>query len=585
MMTDTTASAASGVLVSLNVGLPKDVPWQGEKVHTGIYKAPVDGPRMVRRLNIDGDGQGDLGGHGGEQRAVLVYQRHSYDHWADFLERDDLAPGSFGENFTVEGLADDEVCIGDRYRIGDAEFEVTQPRVTCFRVGMRLGEPRMPALLVAHHRPGFYLRVITEGEVQAGDAIVKTKTGPQALTVADTDALLYLPHRSEDALRKAVQIPALSPGWQQSFRELLDTDLSTATTLGPPIGVEPSWNGFRPMAVAETVRETPSITSVYLRSEQVLDPVLPGQYLTLRVSLPDGTSVIRSYSISGMPDSRSYRISVKREQQGIVSRYLHDELRTDATLEVAAPRGEFLLRDETNPVLFLSAGVGATPVVSMLRELARTKSEREIWWIHTSRTPEDHVFAEEARRYLDELPSARAVTFYTRSGGGVGGSIAGRPTAAGFQELGIPLDAAAYVCGPAAFISGITADLAAVGLDSSRIHSELFSTLAPMNPGVVEHANRPPHQPDGEPGTGPTVTFARSGLTVRWRESDSSLLQLAEACDVPTRWSCRSGVCHTCVTAVIAGAVSYRPDPLEPPPVGQALVCCARPTEDLVLDS
>ena len=179
-------------VVSVNVGLPKDVPWQGKTVHTGIWKDPVTGPVMVRRLNIDGDGQGDLAGHGGEQRAVFVYQLDSYRHWEQHFGRDDFVYGMFGENLTVDGLPDDEVCIGDRYRIGEAEFEVTQPRVTCYRVGMRVGEPQLPALLVSHHRPGFYLRVLTEGRIQAGDAIVKISTGPEALSVADTDALLPL---------------------------------------------------------------------------------------------------------------------------------------------------------------------------------------------------------------------------------------------------------------------------------------------------------------------------------------------------------------------------------------------------------
>ena len=183
------------VLLSVNVGMPKDVTWQGKTVHTGIWKHPVSGPAMARRLNIDGDGQGDLNGHGGEQRAVLAYQIQSYQHWQRHFGRDDLGYGTFGENLTIDGLPDDEVCIGDRYRIGEAEFEVTQPRVTCYRVGLRLGEPDMPALLVSHHRPGFYMRVITEGRIQAGDAIIKTRTGPYALSVADTDALLYLPGR------------------------------------------------------------------------------------------------------------------------------------------------------------------------------------------------------------------------------------------------------------------------------------------------------------------------------------------------------------------------------------------------------
>ena len=198
-------------LASVNVGMPADVAWRGKTVYTGIYKTPVPGSVMVRKLNIDGDGQGDLAGHGGEQRAVMVYQTESYDYWSGFLGRDDLQPGHFGENFTITGLGDDEVCIGDRYAIGDAEFEVTQPRVTCFRVGMRLGEPDMPNLLVAHHRPGFYFRVIAEGRVQAGDAIVRTRRGRHELSVAEIDALLYLPDRDMDLLRKAVDVPALVP--------------------------------------------------------------------------------------------------------------------------------------------------------------------------------------------------------------------------------------------------------------------------------------------------------------------------------------------------------------------------------------
>ena len=132
-------------LLSVNVGLPRDITWQGKIVHTGIWKAPVEGTRMVRRLNVEGDGQGDLAGHGGEHRAVFVYQIDSYRYWERFLGRNDFVLGQFGENFTVEGLPDNEVCIGDRYLIGDAEFEVTQPRVTCYRVGIRMNESRMPS--------------------------------------------------------------------------------------------------------------------------------------------------------------------------------------------------------------------------------------------------------------------------------------------------------------------------------------------------------------------------------------------------------------------------------------------------------
>ena len=168
-------------LLAVNVGLPQNIQWRGEIVYTGIWKYPIQGRCAARRLNLAGDGQGDLAGHGGEQRAVMVYQIDSYRYWERTLSRSDFTFGQFSENFTVEGLPDDEVCIGDRYRIGGALFEVTQPRVTCFRVGIRMNDPRIPALLVAHHRPGFYFRVLEEGEVGAGDEIVKVAEGPRAV--------------------------------------------------------------------------------------------------------------------------------------------------------------------------------------------------------------------------------------------------------------------------------------------------------------------------------------------------------------------------------------------------------------------
>ena len=292
-------------LLSVNVGMPKNVTWQDRTVYTGIWKSAVDGPRMVRRLNIDGDGQGDRNGHGGEQRAVMVYQIDSYRHWQKHFERDDFEFGQFGENLTVDGLGDDQVCIGDRYRIGEAEFEVTQPRVTCFRVGMRLGEPEMPALLVAHHRPGFYLRVITEGHVQAGDEIERTQVGPHAMSVAEVDALLYLPDRDIERLHDAVDIPALSPGWQQSLHELLDAAVTGTTVDAPSVGVEPGWSGFRPLRVAELVTESATVTSVYLAADNGggLPAPKAGQYLTLRAVDAGNPAPVRSYSLSSRPDA------------------------------------------------------------------------------------------------------------------------------------------------------------------------------------------------------------------------------------------------------------------------------------------
>ncbi|HEX4360998.1 MAG TPA: MOSC and FAD-binding oxidoreductase domain-containing protein [Pseudonocardia sp.] len=573
-------------LLSLNVGLPKTVPWGIRSVYTGVWKSPVQGARKVRRLNIDGDGQGDLGGHGGENRAVLVYQVESYRHWRDHFCREDIEFGAFGENFTVEGLGDDQVCIGDRFRIGDAEFEVTQPRVTCFRVGMRLGEPDLPALLVAHHRPGFYLRVLTEGEVRAGDEIFQIGEGPQRMTVAEIDALLYLPHRETENLRRALRIPALSAGWQGSFRELLDTAAgprAAATVRGDAAA---GWPGFRQLRVRDAVVESATITSFLLDAPDAtpLPPARPGQYLTLRLADAGTPAPARGYSLSSAPGAAGYRISVKREPHGLVSRYLHSSVRPGALVEVAAPRGDFVLEDGENPVVLVSAGVGVTPVLAMLHALAGQHTSREVWWLHAARRPGEHAFGAEAHGLLAGLDRAHEHVFYTAASPAelaATGADGGRLDTAALAGLGLPVDATAYVCGPAAFMADIREGLATLGI--TDVHTELFGALGAINPGVVGEVAVPPHPPAGPPGTGPLITFARSGLAVPFDDS-TSLLELAEACDVPTRWSCRTGVCHMCVTPLLSGRVSYRPEPLEPPAEGSVLICCSSPDSELVLD-
>jgi ferredoxin-NADP reductase/MOSC domain-containing protein YiiM len=580
-----------GRLLSVNVGLPKDVTWKGKTVFTGVYKDPVEGPRHVARLNVDGDGQGDLAGHGGEQRAVFVYQIDSYRHWERELGRSDFVYGQFGENFTVDGLADDEVCVGDRYRIGSALFEVTQPRVTCYRVGIRMDEPRIPALLVSHRRPGFYFRVLEEGEVEAGDEIVKVAAGPERMPVAEVDGLLYLPGHGRQDLLRALRIPALSPGWQASFRALLDEgpgdgNAGLAATAPPP-----AWSGFRPLAVTAIVHESRSVISVRLEDPEgaPLPPALPGQYLTLRVR-PDGEqrSLLRNYSLSGLPGGGYYQVSVKRESRGAVSGYLSTRLAVGDRIDAAAPRGTFTLDATDGPVLLVSAGIGATPVLAMLRALAEQGTEREVWWLYGARNGGEHPFAEESRELLDSLPHVRRRVFYSRpADGDLQGrdyDAAGRLTAAAIAELEPPPDAQAYLCGPVPFMDEAVAALASLGIDASHIHTEPFGPAPGQTPGIAAKSSRAPHLPSGPAGSGPTIEFARSDLAVPWDDDHGTLLELAEACDVPVRWSCRTGVCQTCETTLIAGDVDYDPDPVEPPPDGSLLICCSRPRGDIVLD-
>ena len=581
-------------LLSLNVGIPRDVSWNGKSVRTAVWKSPVLGRRMARKLNIDGDAQADLEGHGGEQRAVFVYQMDSYHHWEQFLGRNDFTFGQFGENFTVEGLLDDEVCIGDRYSIGDAVFEVTQPRVTCYRVGIRMNEPRMPALLVAHRRPGFYFRVLQEGKVGADDEILKVADGPERVTVAGLDALLYLPGHSREQLEQAVRIPALSRGWQSSFQAMLEQESDSKSVQGNAgLANEeqaPAWPGFKQMRAAQIRKESDSVTSFVFApvDGQPLPLFQPGQFVVLRLHVdPHTPPVLRSYSLSDLPAADHFRISVKSELHGIGSSFLCNRVREGDVLDVSAPRGSFTLQPDKNPVVLLSAGVGATPVMSMLHALAAEKSQRQVWWIYGARDRANHPFAEESRSLLTRLSLGRRYVVYSKPDvtdqAGIDFDASGHIDTALLEKIGVSRNSDFYLCGPSSFLDNMRNGLRDWGVLAKNVHMEVFGALEGITPGMAR-ADRTTHLPAGPPGTGPSVSFARSGLTAAWDRRFGSLLELAEACDVPVRWSCRTGVCHTCMTGLIGGSVTYQPEPLESPVPGNVLVCCSRPDADLILD-
>jgi ferredoxin-NADP reductase/ferredoxin len=445
-------------------------------------------------------------------------------------------------------------------------------------------EPRMPSLLVAHRRPGFYMRVLEEGVVEAGDEIVKVASGPVGMTVAEIDGLLYLPHRSRRDLERALRIPALSEGWQRSFRELLERECRQAPLAKEP----PAWAGFRPLRVRSVDPESADVISVVLEPTdgETAPPGAPGQFLTVRLHPdPRAAPVTRNYSLSGPPTPGIYRVSVKREPQGMASGYLHTSLTAGDLLEVAAPRGTFTLQEGERPVVLISAGIGATPVMAMLHALAAARSDREIWWIHGARNRAEHSFREESKRLLASLPSARQLIAYSAPGANdFDFDLIGRLSAAELERAGVPTDADFYICGPPSFMEELAAALAARGVTPDRIRTELFGPREVYRSGLFDHVTRAPHPPAGPEGKGPLVLFGRSNLSVRWDRSFGSLLDLAEACDVPAGFGCRTGVCHTCQSGLVSGEVDYQYDPLEPPPPGQVLLCCTQPRGDLALD-
>ena len=436
--------------------------------------------------------------------------------------------------------------------------------------------------------------MLQEGEVGANDDVVKITDGPERISVAEVDVLLYLPGHSREQLERALRIPALSKGWQSSFQAILAQESNQKPIEGNPgLAHEeqaPAWPGFRQMRVANIKKESDSVTSFLLSpiDEQPLPLFQAGQFVVLRLHLDPGKSpVLRSYSLSDLPAADHFRISVKNESNGIGSSFLCNRAREGDLLDVSAPRGSFILRPSPSPVVLLSAGVGATPVMSMLHALAAEKSQREIWWIYGTRNGVDHPFAEESRSLLKQLSLGRKYIVYSKPAAidqvGTDFDAPGHIDAALLEKIGVSPGSDFYLCGPPSFLQNMRDGLRNWGVLVENVHTEIFGALEAITPGMAQ-VDHTPHLPQGPPGTGPAVSFARSGITAAWDPKFGSLLELAEACDVPVRWSCRTGVCHTCMTDLISGSVIYNPEPLERPAPGNVLVCCSQPGAGVTLD-
>jgi ferredoxin-NADP reductase len=455
-----------------------------------------------------------------------------------------------------------------------------------------MDEPRMPALLTSSGRPGFYFRVLQEGDVEAGDAIVKVGEAQERMSVTDVNALLYLPGHSREQLERALRMEALSPGWRASFEALLQSHTSGNAGLVPEAVAHPPAPGFRALCATAIERESADVLSVTLQSADAaaLPEALPGQYVVLRLQ-PRGDDVplFRSYSLSGPASTERYRISVKIEAAGVAGLYLEKRLKVGDTIQVSAPRGNFILPPGDDPVVLLSAGIGVTPVLAMLHALSAQHSSRPVLWLHAARDGAHYPFGAEVSRLMLPLTQARRYICFSQPRPedvpGKSFDAAGHLSAADFAALGLSQEAQIYLCGPNRFMDDMKAILGSQGMDARQIHTEIFSGSPTRNPGVVSVTARTPHLPPKQAQSGPLVSFARSSIAVHWQESAyQSLLELAEACDVPVRWSCRSGVCHNCESGLVSGDVDYRPDPLERPADGNVLLCCSRPTRDVVLD-
>ena len=577
-------------LLSVNVSLPKEVTYKGKTVRTGIFKKPVEGRIKVRRLNLDGDGQADLVGHGGEFRAVLAYSFENYDYWAKELERTDFRFGQFGENFTVQGMVDEDIHVGDRFRIGTGLFEVTQPRVPCYKLAMKMGVEGFYNRILESGRPGFYFRVLEEGEVGAGDVIARVKSDPVRMTVRRVSNLLYFEKDDLDGAREALRIEALSPGWRRSFEERLAKAEIAAV----------AQEQFRTLVVTRKVPESDNITSFYLMAEdeKPLDPFLPGQFLPLKLDVPGQYQpVVRTYSLSDSPNAPHYRLTIKREPAppdqpdaypGVSSNYFHDQVGVGTKLLAKSPRGKFYLdpRRET-PAVLLSAGVGLTPLVSMLNAIVEAGSGLPTWFLHGSRNGRVHALGEHVRRVAQENENVKVHVRYSQPSPedviDRDYDDVGHIDIELVKRLVLDTNRDFYLCGPTPFMKSLFDGLLEWEVPEHRIHYEFFGPASALKERA-KVATPKRLAEASECCTDIEVTFSQSGVKANWNPSFESILDLAEANGLSPDYSCRSGICHTCMCPLEEGDVEYVLEPLDPPDPGSVLICCSKPKTNVVVD-
>ena len=576
-------------LKSLNLSLPKEVAHEGKTVTSGIFKQPVEDRVMLLRLNLEGDGQADLWGHGGAFRAVYAYSFENYAYWARELGRDDFALGQFGENFTVEGMLDEEICVGDVFRIGGALVEVSQPRVPCYKLAIKMGIAGFQKRFLRSGRLGFYLRVLEEGEVGAGDDIELITRDPRRMSVREVNNLLYFDKDNWAAIEQALRIPALSHGWKESFLERLAKAEKKAAERP----------GLRTLVVDRKVPESETITSFYLVPEDgaPLPAFRPGQFLTFELDAPGRPKpLLRTYSLSEAPDPDYYRVSIKREPRppdgpdlppGLSSNYFHDDVEPGARLRAEAPRGKFTLDPEgERAAVLLSGGVGLTPMISMLNAIVKAGSGRPVWFIHGARNGREHAMGAHVRRMAAENENVRAHIRYSRPDAedaeGRSYDSRGRVDIALLKEV-LPFDDYEfYLCGPTPFMKSLYCGLISLGVSQARIHYEFFGPASALKEEAA--MGRPAPSAETELVGGIEVSFARSGVRANWDPACESILDLAERHGLNPDYSCRSGICHTCMCELVEGEVEYLEQPLEEPDPGCVLICCSRPKSNLVIE-
>lgn len=562
--------------------MPIYIDIRGKRVRTSILRERSTEPLRVCPAGAEGNETAVHTEH------LLAFSAAHYDYWANRLG---VPPGTWpythwGENLVVSGLAEEDLPIGTTLRVGpSAVLQVTSPRNPCFKLSWRLGQPDgiLPDIL-ASGRTGFYLRVIEPGRIFDGDGIEVIRPASPAASVADMARLLA--HREEAtpaAIQAVLELDGLGVQCAGMLRQALTDNQDRGRTR------DHRWTGWRPFTVADVTVAAEGVRSYVLRPADgaAIAPFRAGQHVAVR--LADGTGRVhtRAWSLSDYEDRPgAYRLSIKRSGRGAASDLMHERVSVGSTVELKAPAGSFCLdRSSNHPTILISAGIGVTPLLAMLKAYAALgPAAPPVHWIHVTRNGRSHAHRTEAEVLLGGQPNTLRHVRYTAPDAtdrlGIDYDAAGRLTADALRrevaayrypifgrEVELPGAAGEfYLCGPAAFEEDVRRMLTAIGAAPGSIRSENFGngTSAAGSPARVR--------------------FARSAVEAEWTPG-SSLLELAEEAGIAAEHECRAGTCHSCETAVVSGEVAYDREPPVRPAPGMALICRSRPaTPVLVLD-
>lgn len=562
-------------ITSINVSKVTNVMFKDKTVPTGIFKQPVNGLVHIGTNGVEDDEQADLRCHGGPHKAVYIYGLPGYAHWEAYLGRK-LAAGAFGENLTISNLTEDSVRIGDLLICGKLVMQISEPRISCFKLAMTLNEdPGFSKIFLEDGRVGFYARVLQEGSVMAGDQLIHEPVSVPSPTIREFVRACYDPNATLADLKFARNAAGLSPEWQA----LLDKRATALMLARQP----QAWSGYKTFMLTKRETEAAGIISLYLAPTDgaELPGYLPGQHITVQAETPAHVTLVRPYSLSSAQISaNAFRITVKcmpameeENQSASMSRYLHESVKVGDQLLVKAPGGRFFIDEtDTSPRVLFAGGVGITPLFAMFEHAANTDCPTTL--VYAVRDETERCFGQSIAALCNRHRHLKAVflaetgvepsLFYT--------TRLGRIEAKLLTEL--DLEASSFfLCGPLGFLDQVEELLQQAGVSENRIHIEAFAARS---------GNTIQFGPEAA-GTEHTVTFEKSGFSVQWTADRGTLLDLAEANGLRPPFACRAGTCQSCATTILSGSVDYL-ELVDPPSPEQTFICCTIPVSDVVLE-